>query len=483
MDILEMKNITKSFNGVEVLHNINFNVRKGECNAVSGENGAGKSTLMKILDGIYFKGEELKNNSPLEAQHKGISMIHQELNLLDEMTVAQNIYLCREPKSKGGLINFKKMENDAKELLHQFEEIDPKAKVKSLGIAKKQIVEIAKALSFNADLIIMDEPTAVLTLKETEMLYKVIKHLKDKGVSIVYISHRLKEIMEICDRVTVLRDGNFIATKDIDEVTEKQIAELMVGREIETIKQKGYTGTGEVVLELKGITDSFLKNVSFNLRKGEVLGMFGLIGAGRSEIAEVIFGLRKVHKGEMIINGRPLNIKKPKDAINQKIGFAIEDRKGTGLFLERGISDNGNMVKRLISKGLLVRKKEEGSLASSMIDTFKIKCNNHWQKVKNLSGGNQQKVVLGKWVAVDSEILILDEPTRGVDVGARKEIYDVINQLAEQGKSVLLISSDLTEILSISQRVLIMHEGTVRGEIEGLEITEENAMVLATGIN
>ncbi|MCT4543926.1 MAG: sugar ABC transporter ATP-binding protein [Vallitalea sp.] len=487
--ILEMKKIHKSFFGVEVLHGVNFDVTKGECIAICGENGAGKSTLMKILTGIYnkfegeilYKGENIEHFSPLEIQNKGISMIHQELNLLDEMTVAQNIYLCREPK-KNGLIDFKKMNQDAKELLQSLEEIDPTSKVKDLGIAKKQIVEIAKSLSYNADLIIMDEPTAVLTVNETNMLFKLIRQLKKNGVAIVYISHRLKEIKEICDRVTILRDGTFITTKTVNEVSEKDIAELMVGREIEELNQMIYTGSGKTVLEVRNVSDDFLKDISVKLKEGEILGISGLVGAGRSELAEVIFGIRKAKKGEILVYDQPVNIKSPIDAIKYRIGFATEDRKGSGLFLDRNIRDNANIVSMLKNKNIFNNRKKEEILAKNMIDVFKVKCQNTTQKIKNLSGGNQQKIVLSKWIAVSSKILILDEPTRGVDIGARKEIYDIINRLSEEGKSIIVISSDLTEILAISQRVLVMHEGEIKGEIIGDEICEENIMILATGI-
>jgi ABC-type sugar transport system ATPase subunit len=484
-----MKKIHKSFFGVEVLHGVNFDVTKGECIAICGENGAGKSTLMKILTGIYnkfegeilYKGENIEHFSPLEIQNKGISMIHQELNLLDEMTVAQNIYLCREPK-KNGLIDFKKMNQDAKELLQSLEEIDPTSKVKDLGIAKKQIVEIAKSLSYNADLIIMDEPTAVLTVNETNMLFKLIRQLKKNGVAIVYISHRLKEIKEICDRVTILRDGTFITTKTVNEVSEKDIAELMVGREIEELNQMIYTGSGKTVLEVRNVSDDFLKDISVKLKEGEILGISGLVGAGRSELAEVIFGIRKAKKGEILVYDQPVNIKSPIDAIKYRIGFATEDRKGSGLFLDRNIRDNANIVSMLKNKNIFNNRKKEEILAKNMIDVFKVKCQNTTQKIKNLSGGNQQKIVLSKWIAVSSKILILDEPTRGVDIGARKEIYDIINRLSEEGKSIIVISSDLTEILAISQRVLVMHEGEIKGEIIGDEICEENIMILATGI-
>jgi ABC-type sugar transport system ATPase subunit len=484
-----MKKIHKSFFGVEVLHGVDFDVRKGECIAICGENGAGKSTLMKILTGIYnkfqgeiiFKGENIEHLTPLEIQHKGISMIHQELNLLDEMTVAQNIYLCREPK-KNGLIDFNKMNNDAKNLLKRLEKIDPKAKVKDLGIAKKQNVEIAKSLSFNADLIIMDEPTAVLTVNETKMLFQLIKQLKDNGVAIVYISHRLKEIKEICDRVTILRDGTYITTKDIEQVSEKDIAELMVGREIEEVNQKKYKGSGNAALEVRNISDDFLKNINFTLKEGEILGISGLVGAGRSELAEVIFGVRKPKQGDILVYGEAVNIKSPIDAIKHRIGFATEDRKGSGLFLDRSIRDNANIVSMLKNKNIFNNRKKEEILAKNMIDVFRVKCQSTAQKIKNLSGGNQQKIVLSKWIAVSSKILILDEPTRGVDIGARKEIYDIINRLAEEGKSIIVISSDLTEVLAISQRVIVMHQGEISGEIVGDNINEENIMVLATGI-
>ncbi|MFA9465091.1 MAG: sugar ABC transporter ATP-binding protein [Velocimicrobium sp.] len=488
MNILQMKNIYKSFNAVEVLHDVNFEVKKGECIAICGENGAGKSTLMKILAGIHsyqgkiiFKDKEIEHNSPIEAQKLGIAMIHQELNLQDEMTVAQNIFLCREP-IKHGRINFKKMELDAKEVLCELEPIDPSKKIKNLGIAKKQIVEIAKAISYNSDLIIMDEPTAVLTIKETKMLFELIRKLKQRGVAIVYISHRLKEIMEICDRVTILRDGNFIKTKKIEETSENEIAELMVGRKVEKVENNPYKGSGEKVLEVEHLTDKFLKNVSFSLRKGEILGMFGLVGAGRTEVAETIFGIRKKESGTFKINGVDVNIHCPINAIHAKIAFATEDRKGNGLLLERSINENSNVVARLITKGHRIDKKKDKLITDDIIKKFSVKCNGTSQKIKNLSGGNQQKIVLGKWMAVNPDILILDEPTRGVDIGARKEIYDVINELAANGISILIISSDLTEVLSVSQRVIIMHEGVITGELDSSEMNEGTVMLYATNI-
>ncbi|NCD32476.1 MAG: sugar ABC transporter ATP-binding protein [Spartobacteria bacterium] len=487
--ILEMKGISKSFYGVEVLHDVDFNVKKGECIALCGENGAGKSTLMKILARVnvefsgtmVYKGEYIDKLNTLEVQQRGISMIHQELNLMDHLTVAENIYLCREP-TRSGFLNHRKMFDDAEALLADLEPIDPRAKIRDLGIAKKQIVEIAKALSVNADLLIMDEPTAVLTSDETDMLFRLIEKLKKNGVSIIYISHRLKEIKQICDRITVLRDGNYIATKNIDEVTENDIAELMVGRKVSLTRQNAYDGSGEVALEVRNVSDSLLSDVSLSVRKGEILGISGLVGAGRTELAEVIFGIRKPRKGQVFVYGQELTRRSPIMCIKNKVGFATEDRKGTGLFLDRSITENTTIVQKLLGKGFVNRDVKDVEVAEGLVRMFNTKCTNVDQHVKNLSGGNQQKVVLSKWVAVNSHVLILDEPTRGVDIGARAEIYEIISQLAKQNNAVIVISSDLTEVIAVSQRVVVMHQGSISGELTGEDITEENIMVLATGI-
>lgn len=487
--LLKMTNITKSFHGVKVLHGVDFSIDKGEVMALCGENGAGKSTLMKILMGIYpkdsgrivFDGVDLDGHNPLISLQQGIAMIHQELNLVESLTIAQNIFLGREPRKPNGLIDYEKMNALSQELMANLnEDIRVTTKVEALKLAQKQIVEIAKAVSTNCKLMIMDEPTAVLTDRETEMLFELIRKLKKQGVAIIYISHRLGEVKEICDKVTILRDGALVATKDVAEVTEHQIANLMVGREIEDSVVEPFSGDEEdVALEVLNVSDGFLKDVSFRVRRGEVVGFFGLVGAGRTELMEYIFGLRKARQGSVYLNGKEVSINSPADALRNGIGFVTEDRKKTGLVLIRSIADNINYcyliekVKAFFSRGQLVDN------ARTMIDRLKIVCVGPKQSVQDLSGGNQQKVVLSKWLLVDSEILILDEPTRGIDVGARGEIYEIIKHLAKQGKSVIVVSSDLPEILKICQRVVVMYEGRITGELIGKERTENSIMTLA----
>jgi len=489
-----MKGICKQFGGVEVLHNVDFEVRSGEIIALCGENGAGKSTLMKICTGVYrgydgtivFKGETFnKNYTPLDIQKKGIVMIHQELNLIEDMTIAQNIFLCREPRTPWGTIDKKKMMEDAAAYLDQLEKLDPAEMVGSLKVAQKQVVEIAKALSYNADLIIMDEPTAALTINETEVLFKLTRKLKERGVTIIYISHRLREIKEICDRITVLRDGYLIDTRDVDSITERQIAEIMVGREISEICGKPFEDAeADIALEVRNVSDKTLKGVSFQVRKGEIVGLSGLIGAGRTELAEIIFGVRKPFKGEILIDQKPTRIKNAGKAISYNIGFATEDRKVSGLVLGRSIRENANLVGLIKKKSLFNEEKLQAVNAERMIKKLNIRCRDSRQPVGTLSGGNQQKVVLSKWLVVDSEVLILDEPTRGVDVGAREEIYEIIKELAvKHKKAIIIISSDLTEILALSQRIIVMHEGAISGQLDCTEATEEKIMMYATGIN
>ena len=490
--ILKMRGIRKSFYGVEVLHGQDFDVAKGEIVALCGENGAGKSTLMKILAGVYtydsgeieYKGETLSTNiSPLEVQRRGISMIHQELNLLEDLTVSQNIFLCREPRNKLGIIDYKQMNKDAKALLARLgEKIDPTRKVHELKIAQKQMVEIAKAISFNVELLVMDEPTSVLTGKETEILFNLIKNLSKEGVATVYISHRLREIVDLCHTVSVLRDGTFVTKKHVSEVTVKDIATLMVGREVKESLTSDYTGSGEIVLEARNICDEMLKDVSFSLRKGEVLGFSGLVGAGRSELMEVIFGIRKPQTGTILLHGKPVTIKSAMDAIKANLGFVTEDRKDTGLVLSRNICDNINYVYWLKGKGILRRNRDSSKRTRDAIKRLSIRCTGHGQLVSNLSGGNQQKVVLGKWLIANAKILILDEPTRGVDVGARQEIYKIINELVAGGMSIIIVSSDLPEIMSICQRAIVMHEGRVTGMLDNSEMTESKIMYYATNV-
>jgi len=486
--LVEMKGISKSFFGVKVLHEVDFEVSAGEVVALCGENGAGKSTLVKILASVYpreegsitLMGENITQSTPLEMQHRGISMIHQELVLVDDMTVAQNIYLSREPCNKLGFINFHKMNNDARDLLKSLgEDINPTAKARDLKIAQKQMVEIAKAISFDVKVIIMDEPTAVLTNRETEILFNLIRTLAERGLGIIYISHRLGEVKEIADRVTILRDGYLVANKKLDEVTEKEIASLMVGRDVEDSVATNFEGDdSDIVLEVRNMTGEILKGISFKAARGEIIGFSGLIGAGRSELMEMIFGLRKFDKGEVLLYGKPVKIKTAKAAISANMGFATEDRKGTGLVAERSISENADYVYRIKNKGKLgvIMPKAVNARVNEKIKDLRVVCTGPGQLLRNLSGGNQQKIVLAKWLLSEPEILIVDEPTRGIDVGARQEIYNIINGLANNGKTIIIISSDMTEILSICQRVIIMHEGAITGTLTGNDRTEENIM-------
>ncbi len=490
--LLEMKNISKSFYGVKVLSSVDFSLERGEVVALCGENGAGKSTLMKILAAvyksdegdIYLDGEHLTSHvDTLNMQKRGVSMIHQELNLMEYLTVAQNIYLTREPKGKNGLINFKKMNAAAKELLASLGQhgISPTATVSSLKTAQKQMVEIAKAISFNVKVLIMDEPTAMLTLKETEILFDLIRRLAKEGIGIIYISHRLKEIKEVCDRVTVLRDGMFIVSKNVSEVTEQQIANYMVGREVNVSKATDFTGDpDDVVLEVRNVSDSLLKDVSFKVARGEILGFSGLVGSGRSELMEYIFGIRKTRSGEIILNGKRITNKIPASAIKKGIGFVTEDRQKTGVVIKRDIKENINLIDQVKNKGFFNLAAKQKKNTADMIKRLNIKCAGHSQLVSNLSGGNQQKIVLAKWLLVDSEILILDEPTRGIDVGAREEIYRIIHELSESGKTIIVVSSDLTEVLNICQRVIVMHEGAIKAELTQSDRTEETIMSYAT---
>ena len=490
--LVEMKGISKSFFGVEVLHGVDFDINAGEVVALCGENGAGKSTLVKVLAGIHprnageitLMGENITNSTPLEMQHKGVSMIHQELVLIEDMTVAQNIFLSREPRNKFGLIDFQKMNNDAKALLESLgQDIKPTAQVRDLKIAQKQMVEIAKAISFDVKVIIMDEPTAVLTNKETEILFKLIKELAERGIGIIYISHRLAEIEEIADRVTVLRDGHLIATKALEEVSQKEIATLMVGREISDSVVAEFEGDEtDIVLEVKNMTGDILKDINFSVARGEIIGFCGLIGAGRSELMEMIFGLRKYNKGEVSLYGEPVKIKSAKAAINANLGFATEDRKGTGLVPNRSIAENSDFVYRVKSKGSLLMPKAVNARTNQKIRDLRIACTGASQLVKNLSGGNQQKVVLSKWLLSDPDIFIIDEPTRGIDVGARQEIYTIIRELAKNGKTIIVVSSDMTEVLSVCQRVIVMHEGAITGVLTGDMRTEENIMHCAINV-
>jgi ribose transport system ATP-binding protein len=492
--LLRMEGIYKSFPGVQALSDAQFELRSGEVHALVGENGAGKSTLMKILGGIYSKdagsitleGQDVEITSPAMAQHLGISIIHQELNLMPHLTVAQNIFIGREPRAKLSFVVDDKTTNE--KAIKLFEmlnlRLDPTTKVSDLTVAKQQMVEIAKALSFNAKILVMDEPTAALTDAEIEELFTIIRQLRDKGVGVVHISHRLEELKLISDRVTVMRDGKYVNTLKTGEAKIDQIISLMVGRTIyESAPELPEHPDQEVVLEVRNLNRGrVLRDVSFELKRGEILGFAGLIGAGRTEVARAIFGADAHESGEIYIKGKQVHIKSPRDAVKHGIGYLSEDRKRYGLALALDVKENvalAAMRKFLKALGWVDYKKA-AERGREMITVLNIKTPSLEQKVKFLSGGNQQKVVIGKWLTADTDILIFDEPTRGIDVGAKSEIYKLLNDLAHQGKAIIMISSELPEILRMSHRVVVMCEGRVTGILNVNEATQESIMKYAT---
>jgi ribose transport system ATP-binding protein len=488
-----MEGIEKSFTGVHALSQCRFELRPGEVHALVGENGAGKSTLMKVLSGVYskdsgrifYKGKEVEIPNPRYAQNLGISIIHQELNLMNHLTVAQNIFIGREPRTAKILLNDDEINNRTAKLFETIHlKLDPRTKVAELTVAKQQMVEIAKSLSFNAEVLIMDEPTAALTESEIDELFKIIRQLRAKGVGIVHISHRLEELKQISDRVTVMRDGHYIDTVLTKDVSIDQIISMMVGRTIfETSPEIPENPSQEVVLEVKKLNQgNLLKDVSFSLKKGEILGFAGLMGAGRTEVARAIFGADNFDSGEIIIKGKKVHVKSPGDAVAHGIGYLSEDRKRCGLTLGMDVKDNVVLasLKKFVNRIGWVNFSKATSTARDMSVALNIKTPSLEQKVKFLSGGNQQKVVVGKWLVADTEILIFDEPTRGIDVGAKSEIYKLLNDLTRQGKSIIMISSELPEILRMSHRVVVMCEGRVTGVLNASEATQESIMKLAT---
>ena len=492
-----MKGIDKSFPGVHALDHCEFELHDGEVHALVGENGAGKSTLMKILAGVYskddgvilFKGQEVEIPTPRAAQDLGISMIHQELNLMGHLTVAQNIFIGREPRTRVRFVlDEKAINKQAKDLLDIIHlDLDPRTKVSNLSIAKQQMVEITKALSFNSAVLIMDEPTAALTESEIEELFSIIRKLREQGVGIVYISHRLEELKVISDRITVMRDGHYIDTVLTEETTRDEIISMMVGRIIyETAPEIPENANMEHILEVKDINRSnVLQDISFDLNKGEILGFAGLMGAGRTEVARAVFGADPIDSGEIFIHGTKVQIKSPGDAVAHGIGYLSEDRKRYGLSLKQDVETNVVMASYDKFLGLVgwVKTKETSSTAEKYVNALAIKTPSIKQLVKNLSGGNQQKVVIGKWLTADTEILIFDEPTRGIDVGAKSEIYKLLNDLAAQGKSIIMISSELPEILRMSHRIVVMCEGRITGVLSAEEADQETIMQLATQRN
>lgn len=490
--ILEMKHVTKVFPGVKALDDVHLNVYSGQVMALLGENGAGKSTLMKILSGVYtktegtilYRGQEVNMKGPRDAQDLGIAIIHQELNLVEEMSIGENIFLGREPKKALGVLNWSELVSRSKELLRSLNiDVDPKKKVKNFSIGKKQMFEIAKALSLQAELIIMDEPTDALTDQETESLFEVIRALKADGKSIVYISHRLKEIFEICDDVTILRDGQFIAERPVSEINEEMLIEMMVGRKLE--EQYPYMNTtgGDVVLKVRNLKNEHVHDISFDMNRGEILGVAGLMGAGRTELAKTLFGHYKIQSGTVELEGAPVVFKSEKQAIEAGLTYVSEDRKKDGLILGMNVKENMSMsALRRFAKSGVINQNLENKTADEFVDQLSIKTPSLNQKVKFLSGGNQQKVSISKSLMTEPKVLILDEPTRGVDVGAKKEIYDLMNIFKEKGMAILMISSEIPELLGMCDRIMVMHEGTVSGIIHRGGADQESIMRLAVGL-
>lgn len=491
--MIQMTGITKAFNGNTVLNNVEFEIAPGEIHALMGENGAGKSTLMKILTGIYtkdsgeitIKGKPVEFKNPKEAEQAGIAVIHQELNILPDLSVAENLFLGNEKTfGKSGILKTKEMNRAAREVLLSLGlDIDVKTTARNLSVGKQQIVEIAKAISSNAEVIIMDEPTAALTDREIETLFETIRALQAKGVSFVYISHRMEEIFAICDRITILRDGSYVGVRNIKETTFDEIVQMMVGRELGGRFPDRESNIGNVKLVAKNLTrKGYFEDISFELRKGEILGIAGLMGAGRTEVVQSLFGYKKLDSGELILDGKQVKINTPQDAIKLGFGFVTEDRKSEGLILDFSVKENLGITNfKRISKNGVVNTQKEKSLYDSMVKRLGVRTSGPDQTVKSLSGGNQQKIVIAKWLGIEPDILILDEPTRGVDVGAKKEIYSIVNTLAENGVSIIMVSSELPEIIGMVDRVLVMHEGKLTGEVTKEEMTQEKIMHYATG--
>ena len=490
--ILTMKGIDKSFPGVHALDHVDLEIRKGEVLALMGENGAGKSTLMKVLTGIYkkdsgtitYEGKEVEFANTREAQDAGVVIVHQELNMLGHLTVAQNLFIGREFMN-GVKIDDKKMNEEAKKLFDKLNvDIDPTETMSNLTVGKQQMCEIAKAVSFDAKVIIFDEPSAALTETEIEAMFEIIRDLKKRDIAMVYISHRMDEIKVITDRVTVMRDGTYVGTIITADSTKEDIINMMVGRVIyeDPKTQSMVAPDAPVVLEVKNLNaGKMVQDVSFKLHKGEILGFSGLMGAGRTETARALFGADPVDSGEIYINGEQVTINSPRDAVRAGIGYLSEDRKRYGCVVQKTVAENTTMATmKNFMNGLLINKKKEAEVAQQYVEALATKTPSVEQLVVNLSGGNQQKVVIAKWLTRDCDILIFDEPTRGIDVGAKNEIYKLMNKLASEGKSIIMISSEMTEILRMSDRIVVMCEGKKTGEIDIAEATQENIMNLAT---
>ncbi len=489
--LFSVRNIIKEFSGVRVLNDINMDIRTGEVFGILGENGAGKSTLLKIICGIYtptsgqinLRGKDVAVTSPMEAKSLGISMIPQEFNLISTLSVFENVFLGSEIK-KGGLLDKKLMRRKTAQLLDELKtDLSPDALIKDLSVANKQMVEIAKALVHESEILIMDEPTTVLTTLEVDILFNLIDRLKKKNVTILFISHKLNEVKRICDRILVLRDGDQICINDVKDVDEQDMAKKMVGRELSQVFPPKSVPGDEVVFKVENLSDAtMLKDICFEVKKGELLGFSGLIGAGRTEFAECLMGLRPKTSGDITINGTQVTINSSADALAHKLGYLSEDRKGKGLLMNFGIPENISLISLAKYTNWFINKKKEKKSSKKFIEQFNIKAASLRANLEYLSGGNQQKVYLSKWMDTDPRVLILDEPTRGVDVNAKKEIYSFIHSLIDQGVSCILLSSELEEIIGLCTRVLVMRAGRIVGEMEDSHINEEEIMFCAAGV-
>ncbi len=490
--ILKVENITKTFPGTRALSSVGMEVGKGEVHALVGENGAGKSTLMNIISGVLmpdqgsidFMGKPVKFSSPKEAQDAGIGFVHQELALCPHISVAENIFMGRCETGVLGIIKRRKLYSDTEKQLEMFRsEIRPDVKAGSLNVAQQQIVEIAKSLSLNCRLLILDEPTSSLSESETAILFDIIRDLKKKGISVLYISHRIAEIFEVCDRVTVLRDGHYINTFSVAETTPTKVVESMVGREISNLYPDKSAEAGDTLLEVKGLSQpGVFSDISFKLKKGEILGFSGLIGSGRTEVARAVCGIDDYKSGEIWVNGFRTHFKDYSQAISSGLCYLTEDRKQQGLFLNLSVKNNINaaMVDRLKGRLIIDRKKETGN-ADDQVKELNIKVSSIAQRIDSLSGGNQQKTMIAKWLSIKPRIIFMDEPTRGIDVGAKAEIHNILRELSNMGIGVIIISSELPEIIGMCDRVMVMHDGEIKGEVKGEEITEKKIIMLASG--
>lgn len=489
--VLALEHVNKSFPGVKALSDVSLNIYRGEVHALCGENGAGKSTLMKILSGAYKKdsgtirldGHEVTIESTKASEKMGISIIYQELNQVNGLTVAENIFLGRQPR-KNGRILWKKMYDDAAKLLERLQiHLDVKEKTGRLTIAQRQLVEIAKAVSMDARVVIMDEPTSSLTSAETEILFAIIKTLKEAGTAVIFITHRMDEIYQICDRLSVLRDGCYVGSGLISEISRAELIKMMIGRELKQQYPERFVDIGDEILRVEDLADGKqIQNISFSLKKGEVLGFAGLVGAGRTETMRMLFGIDKKEKGKIFINNREVRIQNPMDSIRYKIGFVTENRKEEGLLLNMSCSFNTTLaaLEKLKNHGALSLGREK-EIAEEYVNKLRIVTPSVSQKAGLLSGGNQQKVVLAKWLFTDCDIVILDEPTRGIDVGAKREIYEIINQLAADGKGVIVVSSEMEEVMGICDRILVMREGRISGEIQRDAFSQQKISEYAIG--